>query len=392
MKHAAIVFVVLWACAVSTEALAQVEITSNALRLTFGGRLHFQGRTSSCSDFPIEFDSACTLQAPGFDMFLRRVRFMAEITYNDWIKAKIQPDYGLIDRLFLADAYGQLLFSEAASLKIGRFKRPFDGFQMISSTQILTIERDIDVPGVSSLTASSYDEFTTLFRLSERDIGMQFEGKSGRFSYWLGMFNGGSLIQRQDDNTEVQFIGRGQVSFAVGRRPARLAVAAAATDRAFTNAAGGLDARYFPAFELWGEIGTFDYSNVGDCERRCKHVGPHIQAGIVFGQNPLLNQLGDTPDLATDELAKMFAWQIIGSFMFPVHAGRFLEAIQPVLRLTMADANTDQDDDIAWGITPGIQIFFDGRNKVAANWDFAVFQDDAVRSENSFKFQYYFHF
>ena len=63
---------------------------------------------------------------------------------------------------------------------------------------------------------------------------------------------------------------------------------------------------------------------------------------------------------------------------------RPIEAIEPIFRVTWADPNTDIDEDDNWGLTPGVQIFFYGRNKISFNWDFALFTD-GTDSASSFK-------
>jgi hypothetical protein len=45
-----------------------------------------------------------------------------------------------------------------------------------------------------------------------------------------------------------------------------------------------------------------------------------------------------------------------------------------------------------WGFTPGLQIFFYRRNKLALNWDFATPTSDTLRSENSLKARLQFYF
>ena len=65
-------------------------------------------------------------------------------------------------------------------------------------------------------------------------------------------------------------------------------------------------------------------------------------------------------------------------------AKRPIEAIQPIFRVTWADPNTDIARDDNWGLTPGIQIFFYGRNKLALNYDIALCADDTA-SASSFK-------
>ena len=87
----------------------------------------------------------------------------------------------------------------------------------------------------------------------------------------------------------------------------------------------------------------------------------------------------------------MLTWQAIGSWKTGVGDAYFFEAIEPLFRITMADPNRGITDDVVYAFTPGVQIFFRGRNKLAFNWDF-IFLGGSRGSENSFKAQYQFHF
>lgn len=366
--------------ALAAPASAQ-EFTTGALKVKVGGRLQVQAATTSCTDLPGDPASTCTEEAPAFDMFIRRARVEFEAEIADRLTFKIQPDFEEVDGVSLKDAWGRYTFGPGAQLQIGHFKRPFDGFQLTSSTQILTIERDLDIPGVPGLAAASYDEFTTRFDLSDRDIGAQLEGEivPGRLEYWVGVFNGGSTSENGDSNGKPQFIGRARFELPVDAIPVSLAGSYARTDRPFTAADGSLDGRYFNAFELFGELGDFS-------------GGPHVQAGIVLGKNPFLNEAGGSVDLpAGEDFASMRAWQAIGSWKIAVKSAG-IEAIEPLFRVTRADPATDVSGDENWGFTPGVQIFFYKRNKLALNWDFVTYANDALDSQNSFKAQVQFHF
>lgn len=368
----------------------QVQVSSRAAEITIGGRLQTQLAGSSCASFAGDGageGTACTRDVPAADLFLRRARLELHIRFNDWIEGVLQPDFAEIDAVELKDAYARVNLQPGAEhpharIAVGHFKRPFDGFQMTSSTQILTIERDVDVPGVPGEVGLSLDELTTRNNLSDRDVGVMVDGSTpdGRVHYWLGAFNGRGPTDDSDLDTEKQVVGRVAVDLAAGSLPLQLAIAGAVTDIPFTQADGRLDARYFGAFEAWAELGDFD-------------GGPHVQAGLVAGKNALEAEGGGIPDLRSDEpLASMLAWQAIGSYRIDVADSYFFEAIEPLLRVTMANPNTDLGDDDVWGFTPGLQVFFAGRNKLALNWDFLVFASDALDSESSFKAQYQFHF
>jgi Phosphate-selective porin O and P len=357
-----------------------VQFKTSALELTFNGRVQVQAGTSSCSEFPIPDDSACAEQVPASDLFLRRVRLTVSGKINDMIDFRIQPDYNKVDKLSLKDAWGRFTFSKAFRLKAGHFKRPFDGFVLVSSTETLTVEREIAIRGLETVIAPSLTGFTTLFDLSDRDVGVELSGSTGDglFSYWVGGFTGNSDLKFQDSNSSKQFIGRGQLEFDAGPKQLKVAAAAAATDASYESVTEGMQSRYYYNYELYAEWGDFG-------------LGPHAQLGFVIGDNPLQNQAGGIIDLeAGDEFASMATWQAIVSWKFAVGSGNM--ALEPVFRVTWADGNTDLDQNEVWGFTPGVQIFFYKRNKLALNWDFANPTSDALRGENSFKARVQFHF
>ena len=366
----------------TAPAVAQdVEVESTALELKFSGRVQVQAGTTTCDEFPIPDDSACDEQVGGVDLRIRRARFTVEARINDNIDFKIQPDYSAITKLGLKDAWGRYTWSRNARLKAGNFKRPFGGFTLLSSTQILTIERVLAVRGLPDLIAPSYSSFTAAFNLSNRDVGVEFSGTTneGLFSYWAGVYDGASELDNRDTNTEKQYMGRAQVNLKnVAKMPLKIAVAAAASDQGYELATTEKRTKYYYDFEIFADWGTFD-------------GGAHVQAGYIFGDNPLQASGGGTIDLpAGDDFASMRSWQVIAGWKFPV--GRGDMALEPVFRVSWADGNTSLDDDTVWGFTPGLQIFFYERNKLALNWDLVVPTTPSLRSENSFKAQVQFHF
>ena len=88
----------------------------------------------------------------------------------------------------------------------------------------------------------------------------------------------------------------------------------------------------------------------------------------------------------------MHSFQVIGSYRSDVEDVPHVEAVEPLLRISVSEPNTDIANDAVYGFTPGVQVFFAGRNKVSLNWDFVSFADDGTSSANSFKMQYQFHF
>ncbi len=359
---------------------SEVTFKTGAMELKFNGRVQVQAGTSSCNEFPIPDDSACEGQVPATDLFLRRARLTVTAKINDQIDFRIQPDFNKIDKVGLKDAWGRFTFSKAFRLKAGHFKRPFDGFVLISSTQTLTVERELAIRGLDKILAPNVTSFTTAFDLSDRDVGVELNGSTnnGLFTYWVGGFTGNSDLKFQDSNNSKQFVGRGQLKFGAGPKDLKIAAAAAATDASYTSVAEGMKSKYYYNYELFADWGDFS-------------DGPHAQLGFVFGDNPLQNVAGADIDLEAGEVfAKIASWQAIISWRFAVGSGDM--ALEPVLRVGWADVNTDLNDDEVWGFTPGMQIFFYGRNKLALNYDIGNPTTDVYRSESSFKARLQFYF
>ena len=365
-----------------STSTAQVEVKAGSAEIKFSGRIQYQIETTTCTEALADPNSACSSEQPGFDMFLRRARFSIETKIDDRVTMKIEPEFSDLNEVSLEDAWGKYSFSPGVAVKAGHFKRPFDGFFLTSSTW-LPFERAVSIPGVSSSVLPSYSGFTKAFDLADRDIGFMFEGKtqSKAFSYWLGVFTGGSDLKASDSNSEKQFIGRAQYTLDAGGVPLDLAAAIAVTDAPFTAAGGETEAEHFTNFELWAEFGGYGQD------------GFLIQAGLVAGDNPTSNTTGGAIDLAAGEdFASLQSFQGVVGYRIPLDGAEWLEAVSPILRVSYGDPNTDIDDDEAMGVTPGFALYFHKRNRLSLTWDVASFAADGLDSENAFRAQMQFHF
>jgi hypothetical protein len=287
-----------------------------------------------------------------------------------------------VNEVSLKDAWGQYKLTPGISLKAGHFKRPFDGFFLTSSSW-LPFERAVSIPGVSSSMLPSHSGFTKSFDLADRDIGFMFAGmtESKRFAYWLGVFTGNSGSKAEDTNAEKQFVGRAQVTLDAGGSPLDIAGAVALTDAPFTATDGNADAKYYANFELWAELGGYDKD------------GLLVQAGLVIGDNPGINQLGAPIDLVVgDDFASLMSMQGVVGYRIPTDGTEWLEAVAPIVRVSYSDPNTDDDDDEALGFTPGIAFYFHKRNRLALTYDVASFSANGIDTEGAFRAQMQFHF
>ena len=331
-------------------AHAQLEISSRSSSIRIGGRAHAQYGASS-------------IAAAKNDFFLRRVRLLADITVNDLIAARVQPDFAG-GKVALQDVYVRLGFSDEFRVTVGQFKRAFDLFEQSSSTDLSIIERDARIEGLSSCTGvlgvCSYSQFTQNLLYSERDQGIKIDGTSGRLSYQATLTNG-TGINVADENDTKSFSGR--LTFA-------------ASDNVSFS----------------GQLGVHDYVNPdqdnargvawsADVEVGTWRDGAHVQAAFVRGDN------WKSLDSALEE-ATFLAAQVVASYYWETE-GR-VTGIEPLLRLSVGDPDTGLNADGGTVFTPGVMFYFQGRNKIGGNLD--IYSPQTGETELSLKVQTFLYF
>lgn len=333
---------------------AQVEVKSRAMVLTVTGRMHAQFNTTSVSG------------ESGSEYLIRRARITAELKINDFVSGKIQPDFGE-GEISLKDAYLRLSFNPAFRATIGQFKRPFDVFELTSSTQILVVERAGGIRGVDACAgpggACTFSRLTEKLQFSDRDIGLMIDGEdpSGRFSYAASVTNGtGQNVA--DENGAKSYTAR--VSFVPVHN---IVVAGHVGAHDYVDPLTGNE--YAVAFGGDVEIGNFDQ-------------GLHIQAGVVTGDN--------WQNLGAGGPGTFLSTQGIVTYKLPVSENPFVTHVEPVGRVSWGDPDTDAPDDHGWLFTPGFVAYFSGRNKIGINLD--IWSPATGDSETSLKAQAYLHF
>ncbi len=342
------------------DGQAQVTIKSKAVEVGINGRLHAQWNTTSASD-----DIFVSNQ-----FIIRRARITVELKISDFIRAKIQPDYG--QELFtLKDAYMDLVFSEAFIFRMGQFKRPFDLFELESSTRNLIIERDGRIRGATLTSIAckgvgnicSYSRFTERLRFSDRDIGVEVGGTPGKWIWSFSATNGRGA-SRFDENDAKSFSGRLEL-----HPLSNLRLAGNVATHDFVNDTTSEQNDY-----AWGYGGDLFWGSYAG--------GLTIQAAVVGGDNWLnLDAQGDASAFLTG--------QAIVGYRFPVRA-EHINSVQPVARISYGDPDTGSSDDDGLLFTPGLILNFSGRNRFAINAD--IYSPGEGSTEWSFKSQMYLHF
>ena len=356
-------------CALVSSASA-VEVTSKASEISLTGRVQTQFNTSS-----VEGEL-------GSEFLMRRVRLTAEVKLNDFVSGKIQPDYGS-GKLTLKDAYMKLTCGPNLRFRLGQFKRPFDLFELTSSTKILVMERALKIRGVGGM--SSLSSLTEGLGYADRDVGveMSLSGGEGHYGLVAAVTNGtgaNNVPSKTDDAIgEKQYTGRFSVK---PMEDEALTVSVAGSFRPYvlpgddSAAANGVDepeVEYAKAVQAdieWGDWNS----------------GPHVQAGVAWGEN------WDAHGVDHTEAPLFTPAQVIGTWKFGVDDNRYVEAVEPVVRVSYADPDDDTADDGGILVTPGVQFFFTGRNKFALNVDVFLPEADGEETEYSIKAQSSVHF
>ncbi|MGE0161183.1 MAG: porin [Gemmatimonadales bacterium] len=334
----------------ATPALSQqFEAFGNAARVSIGGRFNPQFAWSSVG-------------AAENDFFIRRARLTFNLTVNDFIDARIEPDFA--GTTSLRDAWVRFNFSDAFTLAAGQFKRGFDIFTLSSSVDLSLIERDGRVEGLSTCSGvgsvCSFGRFMESLQYADRDMGLRVEGASERVSYIVTLTNGTGLNSADENDTK--------------------------------SAAGRLTVALTDDVRLTSQLSLHDYVDAdgdataiafgGDVEVGTWRDGMHLQAGLVTGDNWMILDPSLDP-------ASFLAMQGVVTYYMPMDGTRLI-GVEPLARVSWADPDTDSDDDAGIVFTPGLMFYLVGRTKIGANLD--IYSPQTGSQETSLKIQTFLYY
>ncbi len=327
-----------------------VVFRSNALEVAIGGRVQTQFNTTSAET------------EPATEIALRRVRLEATVKVNEWVTAKIQPEYAG-SRVNVRDAYVRFAFDPALTLLAGQAHRPFGTVVPTSSARMLPIERGVRIRGLPD--AREEHNLVVDLGYADRDVGLQLTGEPEwaplGLSYALGVFNGPARAEAREENT-YQLAARAAVRPV---EPLRLGVSWSRRDFAVQDSAvselldvrrghaWAVDAewgRYVPGLHLLGEVAMGD-------------LDPVSGAGFRGAQGWLGFRTGAL--------------------------GSKLTGVEPVLRVSWGDVDGESERLAVTGgtlVTPGVNLYFGPLNRIMLNYDF--WRGDGGGSEGSFKVQF----
>lgn len=332
------------------DARAQTTISARAANLTVGGRLHAQYQASS-------------VPAADNDFFIRRARINVDVDFNDFLSGKLLTDFAG-GTATLLDAYATLDF-DGVELSMGQFKRAFDLFELVSSTDLSVIERDGRVAGYNQCTGvgsvCSFGRLIDELDFGGRDAGVRVTGASGAVGYLATLTNGRGVGVRDDDDGKSV---SGRVSYLASNG---MTFAGHLGMRDYVDPLG--ETAHAVAWGADVQVGTW-------------RDGFLLQAGFASGDN------WQSLD-ATLDPGQFFAVQAIASYYRPIEGSRFA-AIEPLVRLSVADPDGDTADDGGTLLTPGIMLYILGKNRIGVNLDW--YMPGTGDSVYSFKAQTFLYF
>jgi len=324
-----------------TATAAGVEVESKASKLTVTGRMQ-----ALWSHSTIDGD-------PSNEFLLRRARLAIKLSVNDWVSGIVEPDFAVTDqKVDLKDAFFKMEPHDNFSIIVGQTKRRFDIFELTSSTQMLIIERD---GRIGRLKVPSYSKLTEELGYADRDIGvfLMAHDEDERINIEAGLTNGAGANKKAEYGRKA-FQGR------VSLKPLAetdLSIHVGTSVKPYDNGAATDSLKYAAAFE-----GSLEYGNFKS--------GPHVQAGVVVGKNYTVLVANDSPSFT--------ALQGIAAYKRKIADSKWFEAVEPVIRVSYADPNTDLADDGGILVTPGLNLFVVDRTRLSLNADIFLPQESSA--------------
>ena len=330
-------FLTLGVALVQSPLLAQSDqgretsrITVDAAEIAITGRVQTQLNTSDA-------DGVQTAE-----MILRRVRLGANVKINDFVSGRLHADFAG-NAVAISDAYVQLNLHPAAQLLAGRAHRPFGIMEQTTSLQIVPIERGLSIRGIQDQDLSA---LLSGLRYGDRDIGLQLRGSLPDaplgLGYAVGVFVGPEAGDAGEAQTQ-QFVAR------LTAQPAdrtKLGIAWSQRDFVSMPEPGPQGIRTGAAF-------VFDIEYGGPTPT----AGPHIMAQVASG---------DVDPFTGEDFTGAQIW---AGYLVPV--GGRVPLVEPLLRVSHARIDR-VDPTVPDGgslITPGVNIYFGGLNRLMVNYD-----------------------
>ena len=357
---------------VLVAVMTAAPVRAQETQIRVSGRVQVQYNTTAVDESDMG-DEAASVASSTFET--RRVRLAVRLTIDEWITGSLEPEYAL-GQLALRQVWINLGFDPGFEVRIGQFKKPFSAILLMSSLETASIERGLrirELGAAYAFTDASAGErvlgswsgepvlgeeqtLLDMFGYMGYELGASAHGSVGRFEYDIGVFNGSGPDAR-DDNDGKSYAGR-----VVWRAPTALPVAVGAgMSYHEVSTATSVAVSDGTAYEIDFELGTF------------RRAGLHVLGEATTGTN-----------MAVDE--SFVAVQAMLGFFHPL-AGDRVDGVEPSLRLSWGDPNSEIADDAGILVTPGLNLYFAGRNRLQVNWDVYIPQGERFDTKHALRAQ-----
>ena len=289
----------------------------------------------------VQFNTTSVDDEPSSEWLMRRARLGLRGWIAGWIRGDVEGDFGR-GGARLTDGYLTLAFAPVFTLRAGQYKKPYNAHELVSSRELLVAERDGSPRGTGGPTP---DGLVDDLGFSNRDIGLEWDGRRERLGWAAGAWNGSGDNETEDDDGK-QVGARLNVEVVPG-----WTASGAWTGKRISEPPDADDATWYDAVELavtGGEYGEPGWKALGQ---------------VMAGDNW-------DPDLGGGDDSSFLALQGIAGFHVPVYRVPYLIGVEPILRFAWADPDTDADDDHALLATPGVNVYFHERVKTQVQADF----------------------
>lgn len=302
---------------------------------------------------------------PSIDWRLRRARIGLRVWAVGWLRGEVEGDFGR-GRAVLTDGFVRLDFDRAFRLRMGQYKKPFDALELLSSRELLVIERDGAPRGTDGPTPNG---LVNDLGYPNRDIGVEWSGAFDGWNAVLGIWNG-SGANTSDEDDGKQIAARVGVEVVDGWEVAG----------AWTANRRDIEDEIVPDVTREEWVNAFEIALVG---------GEYAEPG---GKALVQVMGGDNwdPDLGGGDDESFLAVQAIGAWHFAVFDSPYVIGWEPVGRIGWTDPNTDADDDEAALLTVGVNLYHHRRVKTQLGVD--VLSPDEGDSEAAFRVHMVFGF
>jgi len=365
-------------CALGAEARVAVAQAPN---VRVAGRIQVQYRYSS-GDSTANYNNALVNNL--FEV--RRLRIQTDVRFGDNINLVIQPSFEM-GSLRMRDAYLRVGFTPTFGLIAGQEKSPFMRYELVSSNNLLSIER-----GVRVLRLSNREVLNDVLvdnGYASHDLGafLDFDSPDHRFYAKAGVQQG-SRESATDVNNAKSFFGRTTyVALKNKDDQPELQVGAsfASRDRAICSTCTGTLAYYADSSKRTNAFGL-------DVEWGGFRPGWHVIADFATGDNaPIANRVTSGRNVANlrtsaDTALRTFAgFNVVAAYRINTTGSdtRVVKIVEPAVRFDYTDPDTDVGDNQGILITPVLNIYFANSVVLRSGIDLYFYKDPTGESKSA---------